>query len=319
MAVLGESAEAINAGVERLLERNFADCVIEDEQAICPFVSKNSGSNSSSSTSNGSSSSNGSSTGSGDSNADSSTTPTPTPTATGDSSDSDDDTEDESTPVPDDQPIAPADAKIIIVDDNDNAVDAESSEAEYYMSTLTSLGANPALWSVADSGTPPTDLLTSNDWVIWSSGSYADGGPTVADLDPLFEVLNDGGRITISSQNTFFGQTQDPPSPLTDIQITSDIPALTTGLPDTPIALTVDGVSVAPIQANTEENPSLSVVLRRGPTSGDAEEPVLFILVDDEVEEATGARLMVLGMSVEWLPPEVSSQLIENTMKWVLE
>lgn len=317
IAVMGNSPPAINAGVERLLAGDFTDCVIEDEQAICPYV----GSDSSKQSKSGSDSKNGASGSNGATDSDSvdAATPTPAPGENGGETEPDDASEDEPTAEPDEQPLAPNNAKIIIVDDNDNAADGETSEAELYMSVLNSLGASPAIWSVADSGTPPSDLLTGSDWVIWSSGSYAEGGPTVADLDPLFEVLNEGGRITISSQNTFFGQTQDPPSTLTDIQITRDVPALTAGLPDAPIELTSGAVSVAPIQANTDENPTLSVVIRRGPASDDTEEPILFTLVDDEVDEATGARLMVLGMSVEWLPPEVSSQLIENMMWWVLE
>ncbi|MEM7133295.1 MAG: hypothetical protein AAF702_43755 [Chloroflexota bacterium] len=310
VAVLGPNDDAIEAGLKRLLEGDYGDCVLEENKAVCPYAQ-------------GSMSPGPSPTASG-SNGDNGSTATATPavlaTSTGETATPATTSTAASTPtvVATRQPVAPGAAQILVIDDNDVIADGEVSEADFYISTLVTLGTAPFLWSIADSGVPTGDDLKGYDWIIWSSAGYSEGGPTVADLDPIFEYLNEGGRITISSRNTFFGQTQDPPSSLGDVQKTADIPALVEGFPAEPIRLTEGIPNVAPIQANTEENPSLTIVLRRGPESDDAAEPLMFVLVDEE-PESTGARLLVLGMSVQWLPDNYSEQLINNMMTWVLE
>jgi hypothetical protein len=37
------------------------------------------------------------------------------------------------------------------------------------------------------------------------------------------------------------------------------------------------------------------------------------------MEEATGARLSVLGMSLAWLPKDVGDQLVKNLAAWMME
>lgn len=303
VAVIASTAGAMRSGVERLLERNYGDCLVEEAQLICPYAQENGSPKTSAGTGNG-----GAATATPDPGSESETaTPEGMPvTPTGE-------------PESDPASVDPASAQVLIIDDNDGAVDGEESEADFYSTVLSNLSISPVTWNVAEKDAPTGGDLLAYDWIIWSSAGYADGGPTVADLDPIFEYLNDGGHITISSRSTFFGQTQDPPSRLVDFEKTSDVPQLTVDLPGEPIQLREGIPMVAPIQANTAENPSLSVVLRRGPDSDDTGEPLLFVLTDDEDPDASGARLMVLGMSVTWFPDQISSQLIDNMMTWMLQ
>jgi hypothetical protein len=37
------------------------------------------------------------------------------------------------------------------------------------------------------------------------------------------------------------------------------------------------------------------------------------------MEEATGARLSVLGMSLNWLPRDVGDPLVRNLATWMME
>ena len=73
-----------------------------------------------------------------------------------------------------------------------------------------------------------------------------------------------------------------------------------------------------PLEIDPEENNNVAVVLRRGPNSTPADAILLFALVDDETAQATGARLIVLGMAITWLPNEVGEQLVQNMAEWVL-
>lgn len=302
IAVLGADSEAIQAGLTRLLEQDYDECVIGDNQVICPYAQSRATPTATR-------------TGNGEME-----TVTPVATIPGGTLPPESTATAEGTPAPEAtrEPVAPGVAKILVIDDDDTVADGEVSEADFYINTLINLRTSPDLWSIAARGTPTGETLKPYNWVIWSSAGYGEGGPTVADLDPIFEYLNEGGHITISSRSTFFGQTQDPPSQLRDVRKTNDLPGLVEGLPAGPIILGDDIPAVAPLQANTAENPSLTVVLRRGPESEDADAPLLFTLVDDD-PEATGAKLMVLGMSVDWLPGDVSEQLLSNMMTWMLE
>ena len=75
-------------------------------------------------------------------------------------------------------------------------------------------------------------------------------------------------------------------------------------LPTDPIMLDPDLPPVVPMEANPDENESLSVTMRRGSASDSADVPVMFILTDEneDEEDATGARLLVLGISITWVP-----------------
>jgi len=306
IAVLGSNADHIDAGVARLLNGYFGDCVLEDARAICPvatathFVGYAPG-------------------GDGE---DIDLTPTPSPTPVGAVP------EVPATPLATqtpgaepDEPDEPGDAGgvgVLVIDDNDDAAGDEDSEAEHYLRILTDLGHAPDIWRIADAGRPAAETLNQYAWVIWSSGGYAVGGPDVSDLDPLFGFINEGGHLTISSRTPFFGEGQGEASVIQDVVTTDAIPGLVRELPTAPIALTETEITVTPLQANPDENPNISIVLRRGPDSAASDSPLLFVIIDNESAEATGARLMVLGMSIAWLPDHIGEQLVENIATYML-
>ena len=147
--------------------------------------------------------------------------------------------------------------------------------------------------------------------------NYAAGGPDIENLNTIFDYISEGGRISISSQKPFFGESVEEPSPISDIVIVSDsIPELTTGFPAEPIPLDEISPPVIPLDSDPESSPD--IVLRRGPNSENPDAPLLFVLTDVDEPTPTGARLLVLAMSIDWLPEEYAEQLVLNLTEWML-
>ncbi|NJN81220.1 MAG: hypothetical protein HC802_02310 [Caldilineaceae bacterium] len=192
IAVLANNSEAIGAGVNRLLTRDYAGCVTAANRVICSFDGNGEAAE-------------------GKEDAD------------GAASDSDDAAQGRPTPTgePADAPAeAPPTAMILVVDDDRLAADGETSEADTYLKQLTALGYRPDLWSTLSKGTPTSEEMGEYDWVIWSGGGYEVSGPDpVNDLQSMFEYLNTGGNLTVSSRRPFFGAGKDEPSVITDVVI----------------------------------------------------------------------------------------------------
>jgi hypothetical protein len=222
----------------------------------------------------------------------------------------------DATPTP--TPGSPqASATILVVDDNDTANPNDPSEADTYLLALTQGGYSPALWVTADQGAPTIDELEKYKWVIWSSGGYENGGPGVNDLDVLLNYINNGGWLTISSRRPFFAMSTDDASVIVDVVIDDDAPELVAGLPAETIALENGLPPVTPLEINDGiDGPQ--VALRRGPDSGNPGAPLLFVATDDESPEASGARLMILGMALNWLPEGTDMQLAQNMAEVML-
>jgi hypothetical protein len=215
-------------------------------------------------------------------------------------------------------PSAPeAGASILIVDDNDTANPNETSEADTYLLALTQAGYAPALWVTADQDAPAIDELEKYRWVIWSSGGYENGGPGVNDLDVLLNYINTGGWLTISSRRPFFAMSTDDASVIVDVIVDDDSPELAAGLPTEPIELANGLPPVTPLEINDGIDGPL-VALRRGPNSGNPDAPLLFVATDDDSPEASGARLMILGMALNWLPEGHDVQLAQNMAEVML-
>jgi hypothetical protein len=193
----------------------------------------------------------------------------------------------------------------------------DPSEADTYISGLTKAGYSPKLWLTADQDTPPASELHKYRWVIWSSGGYENGGPGVSDLDPLLDYINNGGGLTISSRRPFFAMSTEDPSAISDITVTNDLPELVAGLPSGTIDLQSGLPPVTPLEINDEMSGPL-VAFRRGPDSGNPGAPLLFIATDSGSPDATGARLMIMGMSLNWLPEELRVPLVQNMAKVML-
>ena len=278
VAVLGHDNAGIQNGVERLLSNDYTGCVTGPDQVVCSFDG-------------------------GPVAEAASPTPTPTPTV---------------------EPTAEATAaattavnQILVVDDNDMAGPNDTSEADTYLLALTQMGYSPILWSTNSQNIPPAVELAKYRWVIWSSGGYENGGPGIDDLEGLLSYINGGGRLTISSRRPFFAMSTEDPSVIADITVMSDASTLTRGLPAGTFELPNGLPPVTPLEINDGMN-GPQVALRRGPDSGDAGAPLLFVAVDEGAPDSTGARLMILGMALTWLPDDLAPQLVQNMAESML-
>lgn len=324
IAILGSDQAALNTGVDRLLERDFANCVRRPQLALCPNPAAPTDvpidATTSTPTPTPTSTTSPTST-PGASNG--TLVPTFTPTAPGAPTS----TPGPGSPVPTSTPasdatptpVAEKSERILLVDDNDQAEDGETSEAELYAVILRANGYTPDIWVTEDAGTPAGDILSRYDMLIWSGGDYAVSGPGVQDLTNIFEYLNEGGRAVISSRRPFIGQSGEDPVPLADVKVQADIPALVQDLPTETIVLTGTPVDVEPLSTEVEEGEAPDVILRRGPGSGAADAAVAFVVTDDDSDDPKGARLIIMGMSLTWLPEDVAEILVRNYAEWMFE
>jgi len=289
--VLGSRAAAINAGVTRLLGNDFSDCIVGSEVTYCPIAPE--------AGSGGTTRANG--------NSSSGATSTPGSAATPGGL---------STPAATPNPGS-SDGAVLLVDDNTAALEGETSEADHYLRALTAHGVSPTLWNTESEGLPTANQLNAYKWVIWSNASYAQGELSVEALDPLLTFINEGGRLTISSQLPFFGMGTKPPSEIVDVAVVDDEIALSKGL-YSPVNLQGDLMPVAPL-AEPDGEDAFQVTLVRGAASEDAESPAMVSATDEGEDAAKGAKLVILALSVAWLPQDFANQLVANMAEWMLE
>jgi hypothetical protein len=215
-------------------------------------------------------------------------------------------------------PHPPGAATILVVDDNAKAALDEPSEAAVYLLVLTEAGYQLDNWVTSEKGPPAGKDLLPYAWVIWSDAGYTSSGIDGDSLRTIGEYINQGGRLTISSRMPFFGVSAKSASVIKDIVIVDEIPELTKGLPTTPIVLNNDSPMLTPLEENPGVSAGARTALARGPASADAGAPVLILLSDAGFEEPKGARLMLFGVSMGWLSPDVSAQLIQNMANLML-
>ena len=229
LAVLGNSEQSINAGVTRLLNRDLAGCLTQDELVICPVLN-------------------------GEASPSSSGTATPASELPV-----------QSTPVPTASPAGgEKSGKILVVEDNSAAQEGEKSEAAIYLSKLTAAGYQVDLWVTKEQGMPDDPDLAGFGWVIWSDAGYAASGIDGEALRVISNHINQGGRVTISSRMPFFGVGGLPPSPIRDVVVAGGIPELVEGLPKDPIVLPDDLPPLTPLEANPDASASARMAMLRG-------------------------------------------------------
>lgn len=279
VAVLGADGRGIEAGVQRLLDNNFDDCIIGFEVTYCPV--KGSGT-------------------------------TPAPPANGSAT-----AKPTALPSPAGGTPQPGGAtRILIVDDNAAAAEGERSEADRYLQGLAAAGRSGDLWLTAQKGAPTVADMQPYKWVIWSNAGYAKSQIDISYLEQIFEYLNGGGHMTISSLSPFFGMGIDPASPVRDLEVVGDEPTLVEGLERGTITLEGDGPAVTSL-AQPEGGEGFEVALKRGPASGNAGAPIVISATDEGEPSAVDARLIIIGMSVSWLPGDVSNTFIRNMAVWM--
>jgi hypothetical protein len=291
LAVLGSSEQAISAAMTRLLNRDFGGCLLQTDLVICPYTP-------------------GASTNPPVAAA-AGAAPSATPTREGAGS--------SATPTPQAPPAPGARADILVLDDNLDAVTGEPSDAAVYLTVLTEAGYTLDNWVTSDRGMPDGEDLQPYEWVIWSDAGYASSGIDGDSLRVIGEYINEGGRLTISSRMPFFGVSAKSPSVVRDVVLADEIPELTRGLPTTPIVLNSQSPVLVPLEENPDPSAGARSALVRGPASVDAGAPLLILLSDEGFEEPKGALLMLFGLSMGWLPPDVSEQLIQNMAELMLE
>ena len=287
LAVLGESEAAINAGLTRLLTRDLTGCLIQDELVICPYVP-----------------------GTGE-------TSTAAPAAAAQAPAG----ESATLPAKDGDPAPAGDDSsqaILIVDDNRNAAEGEIGEAELYAALLAAAGYQPTLWSTNDSGYPAVDKLQEYAWIIWSDAIYSNSGLRGQALQTVGDAINAGAKVTVSSRMPFFGVSAEPASPIVDVVIGSDVPELVEGISSEPIALPAGLPDVVPLNSDPEPSTGARIAMRRGPASKAGEAPVLMVYSDENFDEPKGAKLMLFGMSIAWLPDDLAPKLVESMAAFML-
>jgi hypothetical protein len=286
IAVLGASDAAINAGLTRLLNRDLAGCLVQDGLVICPFVPGAS------------------------MPATPAAPPTPQP-------------QDDAAPPPAAQttetPDRTPDSSIVVVDDDLNASAGEIGEAELYAALLIRAGYSAEIWSTAERNYPSAADLAQFGWIIWSDAAYDESGVRGEALKVIGDLINNGGQVTVSSRMPFFGVGAEPASPISDIMIADGMPALVAGLPAAPIALPAGLPAVVPLDRNPDRSTGAVIATRRGPTSEATDAPVLMLYTDENFEDPKGARLLLHGMSLTWLPDDVAAQLVQNMAQVMLE
>ncbi len=303
LAVLANSEQAISVALTRLLNRDFNGCLRQTDLVICPYSPGSPGAG-----------------GPPNDGALNAATPAPTPAAGREGTPP---AAPEGTPAitpaltPGAPPQAPGApdaerAAVLVVDDNSTATADEPSEAAIYLTVLTAAGYRLDNWVTSEQGLPEGKDLIPYQWVIWSDAGYATSGVDGDSLRAIGEYINQGGRLTISSRMPFFGVGAKAPSVVRDIVVAGEVPELVAGLPETPIALTSTTPPLSPLEKNPDQAAGASMALARGPTSADAGAPVLILMTDAGFEEPKGALLMLFGLSMGWLPPDVSEQLIQN-------
>jgi hypothetical protein len=285
IAVLGSDSQAIGAGLNRLLYHFFDDCVNHVDVSICPFFREEGPVNG------------------------------PTGVTVDDSP-----TRPEETPAP-----APADRgiAILVIDDNDQATLDEPSEAAIYLQTLSEMGYAPVSWYTADLGGPSEADLVGYDWVIWSGGLYQASGPDIDEQEMLWAFVSEAGKkLTISGRNhPLAGESPREASIILDVVKTDEVPTLVMGFPDEPIDLLASLPPVVPISVQADDygpDVTMSVALRRGPNSADADAPLVVAFTATIEPDLAEARVLVLGLALNWLPDDYAPQLVQNMAAWML-
>ncbi|MFM7582280.1 MAG: hypothetical protein ACKO9F_06130 [Caldilinea sp.] len=273
LVLLAASEVSLQTGLQRLLDQDFSNCLVQDELALCPVDSAT---------------------------AAQPPAPTSAPTSAATAA---------ATAAP---PEASAAAPILVVDDNLNASAEESSEAALYAELLAAAGYTAEVWATRTDGLPSVEELTRHSWVIWSDAAYAQSGIQGESLRLLSELINAGGKVTIGSRMPFFGVGGEAASPIVDLQVAEGLPALVAGLPTEPIELPDGLPAVVPLERSPDVSTGASIALRRGPASLAADAPAVMLYADENFEAPKGARLLLVGLALTWLPSEVSAQLVQN-------
>jgi hypothetical protein len=292
-AVLGSDVAALEGGIIRLYTRAFSDCVSYPDLLVCPFTSETT-----------------------EAPAPALVSPLPAPTE--EATETPLDITPEATGAPEPTPAERSSA-ILLVDDNraGGPDSATGTEASAYESALIGMGYAPELWQTASDGDPGADVLADYRWVIWSRGEYQREETRPPILRDLALFIEKGGRLTVSGRFPILGKSDRAATTVRDVELTDEVPELVVGLSGSTIQLPPDLPPAAPLE--NRWGPDGRVVLRRGPTSENAETPLMVALSSTDRTSGTTQRAIVLGIAVDWLPDADATQLVRNMAAWMME
>lgn len=213
----------------------------------------------------------------------------------------------------------PVGARLLIVSDEDGkGVYEYWTEAYTFSNYAEEMGYEVTLWSTAYDGELTLDMLQEYDAVIWCTGDYQNGDmtPEDDDLDMLIDYLVQGGRLVLSG--AFLGDPEEADAGLlVDVQITQSEHPLVAGFSaDQVIALerfTADEDYKA--FALEEEENSGQVMMVRGPKSELAGRPLMIV---DQEDNGKG-RFLLIGVPLYLMPSEPQEQLARNILTWLTE
>jgi hypothetical protein len=283
LIVLAFDEDGVQGALERLIYRDFGDCLIEEDRerdpqvislALCPTAY-----------------------------GPPEELPTPVPTPEG---------------QPDVTPTDVAEGGILIVSDDDGtgAYEWWTSAYQFY-DVATSAGFSAATWSTSLDGEVTLEQMQSYDAVIWCTGDYQaeESNPSEEELNALSEYLGAGGQAILSG--AFLGDAADRESGLLlDVQVFQADHPLAAGFEADQIVVlerfTAEEDYVPYVLRDAEAG---DVVFVRGPDSEFAQRAALFALEDDLAD----SRLVVIGFPIYLLPYETGNQLGGNAVFWLME
>jgi hypothetical protein len=167
--------------------------------------------------------------------------------------------------------------------------------------------------SIAKEGLPDLATLLKYDLTIWTAGDYEESmGEEPSNL--MFALLMEGEPVILSGAYVSDSKTE---AVQRDIQVKDATHPLAKGFQ----ADQVIGFVAAPSGKEYEigvpedfQEDEGAVIFVRGPESGESGAPSIAALED----QATGFRLVFIGLPVYLLPDTVKSQLVLNSVSWLL-
>jgi hypothetical protein len=289
MVVLANTDKGLENALERLSKGDLADCLLQEAEtgtagsmALCPTgeTVKEEGTG-------------------WQEPAAPKASPTPSPTA--------------SPATKPEQPAGQAKGKILILSLDEGKGRYDSLTGADDFASVLEESFEVTVRSVAKEGLPDVDTLLKYDLTIWTAGDYEEGvSPEASDL--MFELLMDGEPIILSGAYASDSKTE---AVQRDLQVKDATHPLAKGFQ----AGQVIGFVAAPsgkeyeiiVPDDFKEDQS-SVIFVRGPESEESGADSIAALED----QVTGFRLVFIGFPVYLLPDTAKSQLVLNSVSWLL-
>ena len=170
-----------------------------------------------------------------------------------------------------------------------------------------------AIWSKSEDPPLDTAKLPEYDLIIWTGGDYEDALGE-ADSELLFLMVLNGTPVLVSGAYVGEGAEQ---SVQRDVQVKAANHALAQGFQPGEVVSFVSLPSAMEYEIDLQDNfagMDGEVVFVRGPDSEDAGSSSIWAVQDG----ATDVQIVFIGFPIYLLPKEVRSQLILNTVTWML-